>query len=95
MAQPVALAVMVMLGVLGVMLWAKLALQGRLEQVLLTAHQGQTEQQQRLVQRDRMPQRAHSASTALQVRLVNQGVLAHMVKPVVPVWRLTRTVPRD
>ena len=43
MAKPVALALMVLLEVLGVMLWANLALKGRLEQVLLTAKQGQAE----------------------------------------------------
>ena len=95
MAKPVALALMVLLEVLGVMLWAKLALKGRLEQVLLTAKQGQAEQWQRLEKRGWMLQRrVHPAATALQAKRVNQGVPAHMAKPAVPVWRLTRTVPK-
>lgn len=84
MAQPVALAAMVLMEALGVMLWAK-----------VPCFQGLTAKQQRTEKRERMPQRrVHPAATALQVRQVKQGVTAHVAKPVAPVWRLTRTAPR-
>jgi hypothetical protein len=95
MAKLVALAPVVLLEVLVVMLWAKMALQGMQAQVLLPAKQGQMDQRQLLVQRDWVPQRrAHPAATALQARRANRVGPAHMAKPVAPVWRLTRTVPR-
>lgn len=94
MAKLVAQAPMVLLEVLVVMLWAKMALWAGQAQVVLTAKQGQTDQRQRQVQRDWMPQRrARPASTALQARRVYQEGPEQMAKPVAPVWRLTRTFP--